>query len=862
MSGPGGSGGRILTFYSYKGGTGRSMALANLAWVLAASRKRVLLMDWDLEAPGLHRYFHPFLADKELASSRGLVDLLADYADLAIQPAQEGEGEDWYLPLTDLTPYLSGINFDGFPEGGRIDLLPAGRQGPGYAAKLHAFDWDTFYERLGGGTYLEALKARLRQDYDYILIDSRTGVSDTAGICTVQMPDVLVTLFTYNNQSIRGALAVAQSAVEARRRTYGQFSRETFRVFPVPSRADPFEVRKLQLRQAYARRLFDPLLDHLSDRDHGVYWTSVEVPYNAFLNYEEVLSPLIFNPDDPKLPLASVLRLASYITDGDVSRYDLPLSPEQRQTLLAAYEQVDGVQAAEAATTAAGSVAQTSTLESPADALLRAADTVLGQLNQAELNLASRLLLRLVRLPRGQEAPGLKRLQLPLDTLPDDERPVLDRFIQAGTLRVIQSPDKAGAPGVEIADESLLSRWRQLNDWSTADKSFLEQRDWLQTAWEQWQLADRPDSLLLAAPLADKAARLLHSHAPLLTHDEIDFVRASRAFRRKEAEAEAARSATQVLSPGPATATSPRPAGRPGWVWAASGLVAVGLVFLAWLGLEPSAPPPATDPSPIPVGQPPEPNDPGATLPPTPAEAAIGFNIAGEQSLAAGRLDEAIKNFDLALTLQPNLEKATLNLALALERNKAPDKAIVSLRSFLERNPDSVEAQLNLARLLAQGRDKQAAIRQYQAALTLNLSPGQRQEAEAALEKLNPAPAQPQVAVHINNQDDRRFAETLRTFIKETGAQMRGIQVLAQSTTADVRYANPADEALARRVRDQVQMALTKAGYPQQVELLFIGGTFKNVPRGRIEVWLPPLAPQPPAKAALDQAQDFPKAAR
>ena len=47
--------GRIITFYSYKGGTGRTMALANTAWILAANGYRVLAADWDLEAPGLGR---------------------------------------------------------------------------------------------------------------------------------------------------------------------------------------------------------------------------------------------------------------------------------------------------------------------------------------------------------------------------------------------------------------------------------------------------------------------------------------------------------------------------------------------------------------------------------------------------------------------------------------------------------------------------------------------------------------------------------------------------------------------------------------------------------------------------------------
>src|SRR5262245_62504901 len=73
--------GNIITFYSYKGGTGRSMAVANVAWILASSGKRVLTVDWDLEAPGLHRYYTPFLSDKDLTGSDGLIDLLIEFRD-------------------------------------------------------------------------------------------------------------------------------------------------------------------------------------------------------------------------------------------------------------------------------------------------------------------------------------------------------------------------------------------------------------------------------------------------------------------------------------------------------------------------------------------------------------------------------------------------------------------------------------------------------------------------------------------------------------------------------------------------------------------------------------------------------------
>src|SRR5262245_4309869 len=77
--------GTIVTFYSYKGGTGRSMALANFAWILAAAGRRVVVIDWDLEAPGLHRYFRPFLSDPDLVETDGLIDACWSLASTAMK---------------------------------------------------------------------------------------------------------------------------------------------------------------------------------------------------------------------------------------------------------------------------------------------------------------------------------------------------------------------------------------------------------------------------------------------------------------------------------------------------------------------------------------------------------------------------------------------------------------------------------------------------------------------------------------------------------------------------------------------------------------------------------------------------------
>src|SRR5215211_5457575 len=104
--------GKILTFYSYKGGTGRSMALANVAWILASNGNRVLVLDWDLEAPGLHRYFYPFLVDKELTDSEGVIDLITDFAVAATTPpeADASVPKDWYRPYANVLPYTVAVD--------------------------------------------------------------------------------------------------------------------------------------------------------------------------------------------------------------------------------------------------------------------------------------------------------------------------------------------------------------------------------------------------------------------------------------------------------------------------------------------------------------------------------------------------------------------------------------------------------------------------------------------------------------------------------------------------------------------------------------------------------------------------------
>lgn len=320
--------GEVVTFYSYKGGTGRSMLLANVAWILASNERRVLALDWDLEAPGLHRYFHPFLLDKELTETSGVIDFVSDFQVAAMSAEQYtpdgARDEPWFYPYADITQYATSLQWD-FGRG-TLDFVGAGRQGSTYSTRINSFQWKDFYERYGGGAFLEGMKAIAKERYDYVLIDSRTGVSDTSGICTIQLPDTLVVCFTLNNQSVEGAAEVAARVATAR---------GDMRILPVPMRIENAEKEKLDLRRTRARRKFRGALSPPDSSDPD-YWDSVEVVYVPYYAYEEILATFGDPAGSPVTMLAAAERITDRLTDHKVTR-TRRISEPRRVEALAAY---------------------------------------------------------------------------------------------------------------------------------------------------------------------------------------------------------------------------------------------------------------------------------------------------------------------------------------------------------------------------------------------------------------------------------------------------------------------------------------------------------------------------------------------
>ena len=464
--------GRIITFYSYKGGTGRTMALANTAWVLASNGHRVLMIDWDLEAPGLHRYFHPFLTDPHLANTKGMIDFVFDYQrKILALPEVEITRKlpaPWYDENVDVLPYISELTWSE-PKFGEVHLLPAGRQWSEYGTRVNTFNWRQLYDNLGGFEFFEFMKRQVTAEYDYILIDSRTGVSDTSGISTVQMPSALVVCFTLNSQSIEGAGEVALSVVEQRRKEYEEGK---LRVFPVPTRLEKAEKQKLDVARDAARTKFDTFLTRLAPTDRDRYWGEVEIYYEPFYAYEEVLAAFADKPGSISSLLASVERLTGRVTDGEVNEIK-HVSPARRQEILSVYERRPTL---------------------PASAVTQAA-AFLKRLGPEQEEMARAILLRLVTIGAGEKA---FRTSVATDDFTEQERPILDRLVDEGVLLRKLSEDTK-TEYVVIADENLPQTWPTLRGWIQEQQNAVRLRAMLDQRAEHWDHAGRPSGLLLSS---------------------------------------------------------------------------------------------------------------------------------------------------------------------------------------------------------------------------------------------------------------------------------------------------------------------------------------------------------------------------
>ncbi len=154
---------------------GKSTVLSNLAVSLAHSGRRTLVIDTDLRRPSIHRFFR-------IPSDRGLADLLAGDA----TPEE-----------TILASHVQGL-----------DVLPCGTQAPNPAELIESIR-------------LQELLARLREGYDYVLLDSPPsgGLIDSSLMCSLS--DGLLFVVEPGRFDLRVVRAALRQLERAGGRIYG-----------------------------------------------------------------------------------------------------------------------------------------------------------------------------------------------------------------------------------------------------------------------------------------------------------------------------------------------------------------------------------------------------------------------------------------------------------------------------------------------------------------------------------------------------------------------------------------------------------------------------------------------------------------
>jgi cellulose biosynthesis protein BcsQ len=195
---------RVIAFYAYKGGTGRTTALLHAAWALAREGRRVVMLDLDLAAPSLWQLVFP-----EHEPAEGFVEYLT---------------EATRSPAVQAVDFLRNVKLDDDAKG-ELRLLGAGRMDAEYLRELAALDWQRLLApglsldsrgqvNVGTLSFFGRLCESLAPVADAILIDAPTGLNDTANVCLRRLADVVVVLFAPSRVHMEGVGRVVSLLAE------------------------------------------------------------------------------------------------------------------------------------------------------------------------------------------------------------------------------------------------------------------------------------------------------------------------------------------------------------------------------------------------------------------------------------------------------------------------------------------------------------------------------------------------------------------------------------------------------------------------------------------------------------------------
>jgi len=197
---------KFITFYSYKGGVGRTSSLVNTAILRANEGNTVVVIDFDLEAPGTGSYFNQ-LDPKYDGNRPGILEYLV----AAIEQKEIPSIKSFAYDLSDKINQANG---------GKLWVISAGQTGnQSYYKNLEKIKWTEIFENSNGELLLKNLKNQIQTEFgnpDYTFLDSRTGITETGGVCTKYLADLVVIITSLNEQNISGTANIFRELKQER----------------------------------------------------------------------------------------------------------------------------------------------------------------------------------------------------------------------------------------------------------------------------------------------------------------------------------------------------------------------------------------------------------------------------------------------------------------------------------------------------------------------------------------------------------------------------------------------------------------------------------------------------------------------
>jgi tetratricopeptide (TPR) repeat protein len=344
----------IISFFSFKGGVGRTALLTNLGAWWASEGKIVLLIDMDLAAPGLS--YSPLAGDWRDPRGTGLG--ISDMLDVLYQDYDRQAPEISYLPVTALIRDMTDPTGDEWGGQGRLMMIgtgserfvrPAGGEGmPGAIPTLDGTDSQPSREREA----LRTLACNIRKDLaewrtgpeadargiDYVLIDTRTGLPELVDLSLGFLADRMVLVSGLNGQNQYGLKHTLRALIEQQRVPVDEFpAYVTLVLSPIPGGEDEATIHAVEQARGVVRDAMRLTSSGVREIDPPVF----QLHYTPVLAYDE--RPLVL-----RLPAALYSRevkgIAQWLDQGALTPVQVEMLVDEQtrtalETLVKAFQQ-------------------------------------------------------------------------------------------------------------------------------------------------------------------------------------------------------------------------------------------------------------------------------------------------------------------------------------------------------------------------------------------------------------------------------------------------------------------------------------------------------------------------------------------